>query len=209
MPTDHEFISPSKNPVAVSSHRRKSSQETLSDRESISPGHQPIQRKDGTFFRFFDREEVARLGLEKQRDHHLLAEAKSEILQQECEIDLLNTSTREFQRQAHSNRLEMDYVNHGYERDFSRFTGFSKRSGTSMSTFTWVLIFHRTPADSRPLLAFLLPYFICRGRGNLSPWYVLFLLFLSHRDRSSTRNSLRPSVLNVSNISHTLSSLFL
>ena len=30
-------------------------------------------------------------------------------------MDTLNTCTREFQRPAHSNRLEMDYVNHGYE----------------------------------------------------------------------------------------------
>ena len=45
----------------------------------------------------------------------MLAEAKSEILKQECKVDSLNTSIREFQRRAHSNRLEMDYVNYGYE----------------------------------------------------------------------------------------------
>ena len=52
--------------------------------------------------------------LEEQRCH-LLAEAKCEILKQECKVDTLNTCTREIQRPAHSNRLEMDYVNHGYE----------------------------------------------------------------------------------------------
>ena len=82
------------------SHKRKSSQETLSDRESISSGHQPVQGKDETFFRFSDLEEAARLVLEEQRDH-LLAEAKSEILKQECKVDTLNTCFREFQRQAH------------------------------------------------------------------------------------------------------------
>ena len=60
------------------------------------------------------RNMLARLVLEEQRDH-LLAEAKSEILKQECKKDTLNTCIREFQRQAHSNRLEMDNVNDGYE----------------------------------------------------------------------------------------------
>ena len=59
-----------------------------------------------TFFRFSDPEEAARSVLEEQRDH-LLAEAKSEILKQECKVDTLNTCIREFQRQAHPNRLEV------------------------------------------------------------------------------------------------------
>ena len=91
------------------SHKRKSSQETFSDRDGISSGHQPVQGKIETFFRFSDPEEAARLVLEEQRDH-LLAEAKSEILKQECTVDTLNTCIREFQRQAHSHRLEMDSV---------------------------------------------------------------------------------------------------
>ena len=59
-------------------------------------------------FRFSDPEEAPRLVLEEQTDH-LLAEAKSEILKQDCKVDLLNTCIRECQRQVHSNRLEMDY----------------------------------------------------------------------------------------------------
>ena len=101
-------------PAAVFSHKQQSSQETLSDRESISSGHQPVQGRDETFFGLSQLEEAARSVLEEQRDH-LLAEAKSEILKQECKVDTLNTCIREFQRQAHSNRLEMDYVNYGYE----------------------------------------------------------------------------------------------
>ena len=31
-------------------------------------------------------------------------------MKQECKVDTLNTCIREIQRQAHSNRLEMDYV---------------------------------------------------------------------------------------------------
>ena len=82
-------------------------------REGISSGHQPAQGKDETFFRFSDPEEPARFVLEEQRDH-LIAEAKSEILKQECKVDTLNTCIREFQGQVHSNRLEMDSVNDGY-----------------------------------------------------------------------------------------------
>ena len=96
-------------PEPVFSHKRTSSQETLSNREGISSGHQPVQGKDETLFRFSDPEEAARLVLE-QRDH-LLADAKSEILKQECKVDSLNTSIRELQRQALSNRMEMDCVN--------------------------------------------------------------------------------------------------
>ena len=68
--------------AAVFSHKRKSSQETLSDREGVSSGRQPVQVKDETLFRFSGPEEAARLVLEEQRGHQL-AEAKSEILRQE------------------------------------------------------------------------------------------------------------------------------
>ena len=35
-------------------------------------------------------------------------------MKQECKVDPLNTCIREFQRQAHSNRLDMDNVNKEY-----------------------------------------------------------------------------------------------
>ena len=87
--TDHKFIThfektvsssshfreSAGKPAAVFSHKRKSSQETLSDRESISSGHRPLQGKGETFVRFSDPEEAARCVLEEQRDHPL-AEAK-------------------------------------------------------------------------------------------------------------------------------------
>ena len=74
-------------PAAVFSHTRKSSQEILSDREGTSSGYQPVQGKGETFFRFSDPEEAARIVLEEHRNH-LLAEAKSEILRQECIVNL-------------------------------------------------------------------------------------------------------------------------
>ena len=41
----------------------------------------------------------------------MLAEAKSEILKQECTLDTLNTCIRDLQRQARSHRLELDSAN--------------------------------------------------------------------------------------------------
>ena len=78
-------------------------------RTSVGP-----RKRWNFFFKFSDPEEAAITVLEEQRDH-LLVQSKSEILKQECKIDTFNTCIREFQRQAHSNRLEMDSVNCGYE----------------------------------------------------------------------------------------------
>ena len=52
--------------------------------------------------------------LEGLRDH-MLAEAKSEIMKQECKVDSLSTCIRELQRQAHSLRLGLVDFNCGYE----------------------------------------------------------------------------------------------
>ena len=77
--------------------KRKPSQ--VSDRAFPKDINQ-IEEKT-TLFRFSDPEAAARLVLEERQDH-LLAEAKSEILMQECIVDALNT-------------LEMDTVNYGCE----------------------------------------------------------------------------------------------
>ena len=50
---------------------------------------------------------------------HMFAAAKSEIMMQECKVDSLTTCIRELQRQALSQRLELDDVHCGYE-DFRR-----------------------------------------------------------------------------------------
>ena len=52
--------------------------------------------------------------LEDHRDH-TLAEVRSEIMMQACKVVSLNTCTRELQRQAHSQRLELDEANCGNE----------------------------------------------------------------------------------------------
>ena len=111
MSSSYHFRKSAGKPAALFSHKRKSSPDTFSDREGVSSGH---QGEGETFFRFYDPEEAARTVPEAQRDH-LLAEAKSKILKQDCKVDTFDTCIREFQRQAHSHRLELDSVNCGYE----------------------------------------------------------------------------------------------
>ena len=48
-------------PAAVFSHKRKWSQETLSDKEGISSGHQSVRGTDETLFRFSDPDEAAEI----------------------------------------------------------------------------------------------------------------------------------------------------
>ena len=45
----------------------------------------------------------------------MLAEARSELMKQECKVDSLNTCICELQRQPHSQRLEFDDAHCGYE----------------------------------------------------------------------------------------------
>ena len=52
--------------AAVFSHKNVESRNT-SDKEGISSGHQSVQGKDETLFRFSDPEEAGRLDLEEQR----------------------------------------------------------------------------------------------------------------------------------------------
>ena len=45
----------------------------------------------------------------------MLAEAKSEIMKQDCKVDSLDACIKELQRQAHSQRLELEDAHFGYE----------------------------------------------------------------------------------------------
>ena len=97
------------------SHRKESRVKKHFPTEKASPQEiKPVQGKNETLFN------SGSLIRKKLRDKflrnrdHLLAEAKYEILKQECKVDTLDTCVREFQRQAHSNRLEMDNANYGY-----------------------------------------------------------------------------------------------
>ena len=122
MPIDHEFITPTeRNQCQVhltseqvhgemqqcSHMKEKSNQESHSDREGLSLAHRGENEAPS---RLSGSENAARLALEEQRDHPL-AEAKSEVLKQECRADFLDCSIRELQRQIHSSRTEIDHTN--------------------------------------------------------------------------------------------------
>ena len=91
------------------SHKRKSSQESFSDREGISLAHRAVRGENEALSRLSESENAARLALEEQR-HHQFAEAKSEVLKQECRADFLDCCIRELQRQIHSNRLKIEHA---------------------------------------------------------------------------------------------------
>ena len=55
----------------------------------------------------------------------MLAEARSEIMKQECKVVSLTTCTRELQRQAHS-RLELDEANCGNEESWRKHVRFEE-----------------------------------------------------------------------------------
>ena len=101
-------------PAAVFSHKRKSNQESHSEREGISLAHRAVRGENEAPCKLPESENAARLALEEQSDH-LLAEAKSEVLKQECRADFLDCSIRELQRQIHSSRMEIDHTYLGYE----------------------------------------------------------------------------------------------
>ena len=66
------------------------------------------------FFRFSNPVNSAKSLLDGNTDH-LLAEAKSELIKQECKVDSFNTRMRELQRRTHSQRLELDDAQFGHE----------------------------------------------------------------------------------------------
>ena len=108
------FRPSAERPAAVFSHRRQSSQESHSDRDGIPLALRAAQGQNEALSRLSESENDTRLILEEQRDH-LLAEAKSEVLKQECRGDFLDCSLRELQRQCHSSRMDIDHTNLGYE----------------------------------------------------------------------------------------------
>ena len=61
----------------------------------------------------------------------MLAEAKSEILKQECKVDTLNICIREFQQDALSHRLELECANGGYEESRREQGPITRRIGST------------------------------------------------------------------------------
>ena len=81
------------------------------DHEFITPSEKTMSSSS----HFFSHRRKSSQHTEKAFPQDLLAEAKSEILKQECNFDALNICSREFQIQTHSNLSEMDNVKYGYE----------------------------------------------------------------------------------------------
>ena len=77
------------------SQKRKSSQESHSERDGIPLAHRA---------RLSESESDTRLILEEQRDQ-LLSEAKSEVLKQECRAERAHCAIRELQTHIQSNRM--------------------------------------------------------------------------------------------------------
>ena len=94
--------------------------ESFSDREDFSLGHQQVLGNIEPLFRFSNPETSVKSILEGHRDH-TLAEARSELMKQEL------------QRQAHSQRLELDDANCGYEE--SRREQVRLREGLALSRY--------------------------------------------------------------------------
>ena len=99
--------------AALFSHKRKSSQESGSDRDCVPLTRRAVPEKMN-HYPDSQSENDTRSILEEQRDH-LLSEARSEVLEQECRADFLDCSIRGLQRQIHSSRMEIDHTNLGYE----------------------------------------------------------------------------------------------
>ena len=75
--------------------------ETFSGREVFSLRHQHVLGKNEPLLRFSNPETSVKTILEGHRDH-MLAEAKSEIMKQECEVDSRNTFICELQQQTYA-----------------------------------------------------------------------------------------------------------
>ena len=60
----------------------------------------------------------------------MLAEAKFQLMKQECKVESLDTCIRELQRQAHSQRLELNDAHCGYEESRKEQSSIKGRSGS-------------------------------------------------------------------------------
>ena len=64
-------------------------------------------------FRFSDPANVAKSLLDGNRDH-LLAEARSELMKEEYEVESLNTCIGDLKQQTCAQRLQLEDAHHGY-----------------------------------------------------------------------------------------------
>ena len=101
------------NPVAVFSSQNRLNQDTFSDRDEFSLRHQRFFGSNEPFIRFSNPANLAKSLLDGNRNH-LLAEARSELMKQEYNVESLNTCISELQQQTYAQRLELEDAHHGY-----------------------------------------------------------------------------------------------
>ena len=97
----------------VVSIKNRSSEETFSDREDFSSGHQQVLGNNEP--QILSSGKFCEISFFEGHRDHMLAEAKAEILKQESKVDSLDICIRELQRQARSHRLDTEGANCGYE----------------------------------------------------------------------------------------------
>ena len=127
VPTDHEFVTPSEKTlcqVHLTSEKVQGNMPQWSQtKESRVKKHFPTEKAFPQDINQFKEKTKFYSGsriLKKLRDEFLKNKdiisstrrsTNLKILKQQCKVDTFNSCIREFQRQAHANRLEMDYVN--------------------------------------------------------------------------------------------------
>ena len=101
-------------PVAVFSSQNMLNQDTFSDTDEFPLRHQQVFGSDESFFRSSYPANVSKyLFLMVNRDH-MLAEARSELMKQECKVESLNTCINQHQQQTYAQRLELEDAHFGY-----------------------------------------------------------------------------------------------
>ena len=101
-------------PDAVFSCHSESSQKMFSERDrSNEPGKRFKNSVHSFFLKFADPSSVGGSLLEGNKGH-LLNQARSELLEQEHQVESLNNCIDELQQQAYAQRLELQDAQHGY-----------------------------------------------------------------------------------------------
>ena len=95
------------------SNQNRLNQDTFSARDEFSLRHQQVFGSNEPFIRFSNPANVAKSLLDGNRDH-LLAEARFELMKQECKVESLNSYISELQQQTYAQRLELEDAHHGY-----------------------------------------------------------------------------------------------
>ena len=89
--------------VVLFSSQNRLNRETFSKREDFPFRHQRVVGSNEPFFRFSNPAKVAKSLLDGNRDH-LLAEARSELMKQEYQVESLNNCIDELQQQTYAQR---------------------------------------------------------------------------------------------------------